>query len=57
LTGIARIMTVSPQVEAAIEARQRTGRPWGGAAFLERLERATGRVLAPGRRGRKPRPK
>ena len=31
------------------------GRPLGGGAFLEGLERRSGRRLSPGRRGRKPR--
>lgn len=39
----------------ALAARLRTGRPRGGAAFVERLEAETGRRLTPGRRGRKPR--
>ena len=39
--------------EAAIEASGRTGRPWGDAAFVERLEARTGRALA----RRKPGPK
>ena len=30
------------------------GRPVGGAAFLERLERDSGRTLAPGKRGSRP---
>ena len=46
---------LSPEAEAAIEAHQRTGRPWGDAAFLTRLEHATGRALAPRKPGRKPR--
>jgi putative transposase len=40
--------------EAAIEAHQRTGRPWGGAEFIAALERRTGRRLAPQKPGRKP---
>jgi putative transposase len=42
-----------PEAEAAIEAHQRTGRPWGDAAFMAALEQATGRRLAPQRPGRK----
>ena len=37
---------LAPEAEAAIEAHQRTGRPLGGAAFVKRLEEATGRSLA-----------
>jgi putative transposase len=39
--------------EAAIEAHQRTGRPWGGQDFIERLEAETGRALKKRRPGRK----
>ncbi len=46
---------LSPEAEAAIEACQRTGRPWGDAAFLTRLEQETGRSLARQKPGRKPR--
>ena len=46
---------LSDEAEAAIEAHQRTGRPWGDAAFLQRLERDSGRMLAPRRRGPRPR--
>lgn len=46
---------LSPEAEAAIEAAQRTGRPWGDAAFLTRIERETGRSLARQKPGRKPR--
>jgi putative transposase len=44
---------LDPEVEAAIEMHQRTGRPWGDAAFVEAIEQATGRTLAPQRPGRK----
>jgi putative transposase len=44
---------LDPEAEAAIEAHQRTGRPWGGDRFVERLEAETGRALA----RRKPGPK
>src|SRR5690606_24224656 len=37
---------LSPEDEAAIEAHQRTGRPWGGEAFVAETERRTGRKLA-----------
>lgn len=40
--------------EAEIEAHQRTGRPWGGASFVERLEAATGRRLKQQKPGPKP---
>ena len=43
------------EAEAAIEAHQRTGRPWGDAAFIGRLERRTGRTLARQKPGPKPR--
>jgi putative transposase len=46
-----------PETEKEIELHQRTGRPWGGAAFLSRLEKLCGRALAPKKRGRKPREK
>jgi putative transposase len=46
---------ISPDAEAAIEACQRTGRPWGDAAFVARLERATGRTLARQKPGPRPR--
>jgi putative transposase len=45
---------LAPEAEAAIEAHQRTGRPWGDAAFLERLEAQTGRTLKPQKPGPKP---
>jgi putative transposase len=40
---------------AVIEAHQRTGRPWGDEAFIERLEAETGRRLAKEKPGPKPR--
>ncbi|HEX5183492.1 MAG TPA: transposase [Allosphingosinicella sp.] len=43
-----------PGAEAAIEAHQRTGRPWGDAAFIERLEGETGRTLKRQTPGPKP---
>ncbi|MDT9600695.1 transposase [Sphingosinicella rhizophila] len=43
---------VPDEAAAAIELHQRTGRPWGDAAFLAGLEGETGRALGPGRRGR-----
>jgi putative transposase len=46
---------LSPEAEAAIEAHQRTGRPWGDEVFLERLEDATGRQLKRQKPGPKPR--
>jgi len=33
---------ISGEAEAAIEAHQRTGRPWGSAAFVQELERRMG---------------
>jgi putative transposase len=42
--------------EAVIEACMRTGRPFGDAAFVERLEAASGRVLNRQKPGPKPRP-
>jgi putative transposase len=36
---------VPPEEAATIEAHQRTGRPWGNAAFIERMESETGRTL------------
>jgi len=44
---------LAPEMEAEIEAHQRTGRPWGDTAFVRRLEAQSGRMLAP----RKPCPK
>jgi len=46
---------LAPEVEAAIEMHQRTGRPWGDAAFIANLEHSTGRTLARQRPGPKPR--
>jgi putative transposase len=46
---------LAPDAEAAIEAHQRTGRPWGDAAFIERLEARTGRRLKRQKPGPKPR--
>ena len=45
---------LDPEAEAAIEAHQRTGRPWGREQFVERLERVTGRTLTKGKPGPKP---
>lgn len=45
---------LSGEAEAAIEAHQRTGRPWGSAAFVQELERRTGRRLTVQKPGRKP---
>ncbi len=44
-----------PADEAAVEAHERTGRPWGSAEFVATLERRTGRQLARQKPGRKPR--
>jgi len=41
--------------EAAIDASGRTGRPWGDAAFIARLEAATERTLAKQKPGPKAR--
>ena len=41
--------------DAAIRARERTGRPLGPDAFVARLETAAGRTLMPGKPGPKPR--
>jgi putative transposase len=46
---------LSPDAEAAIEARQRTGRPLGDEAFIDRIEGLSGRSLKPQKRGPKPR--
>jgi hypothetical protein len=45
LVGKLRHVPVSPET---------VGRPLGDAAFLGRLERESGRTLAPGKRERKP---
>jgi len=37
-----------------LRRHERTGRPFGGERFLARLERLVGRVLHPGKAGRKP---
>ena len=39
------VRQAAPEAEETIETHQRTGRPWGDAAFIERLENETGRVL------------
>lgn len=39
--------------KATIERHARTGRPLGGVNFVEHVEAVTGKVLAPGRPGRK----
>jgi putative transposase len=44
-----------PEGLPAIAADETIGRPHGDAAFLKRLERRTGRPLAPAKRGPKPR--
>lgn len=43
-------------LSASLRRAETIGRPAGDHAFLEALERQSGRSLAPGRRGRKPRP-
>jgi len=43
--------------DEVIERHTRTGRPLGSGAFVERLETATGRSLAPKRPGRRAQPK
>ena len=45
---------LDPEAEAAIEAHQRTGRPWGPEQFVKRVERETGRTLTRGKPGPKP---
>lgn len=45
---------VDPAAETAIESSIRTGRPWGEAGFVERLEAQTGRALARRKTGPKP---
>jgi len=42
------------QATRALRIAETTGRPVGGAAWLERVEQASGRVLAPRKRGPKP---
>lgn len=44
---------LAPEDQAALETAMRTGRPWGDADFIERLERETGRTLARQKPGRK----
>ncbi len=46
---------LSAEDHAAIRACERTGRPLGSASFIVKLEKKLGRVLAPRKRGRKPR--
>lgn len=41
----------------ALRRAETIGRPLGDAAFIERLERLTGRMLAPARRGRPAKPR
>jgi putative transposase len=43
-------------VYAALRQSETTGRPLGGAAWLETIERQTGRTLTPQKRGPKSRP-
>lgn len=45
---------MTAEEEAAIEAHERTGRPWGDTAFIDRLEDMTGRVLKRQKPGPKP---
>lgn len=45
---------LSDEDAAAIKRHARTGRPWGEAAFIERLEAVTGRTLKAQRPGPKP---
>ncbi|MCL5279948.1 MAG: hypothetical protein M1376_08595 [Planctomycetes bacterium] len=46
---------VSPEFQEELWRRhERTGRPLGAPAFLDRVERRLGRVVRPARPGRKP---
>lgn len=42
------------EIAETIEAHQRTGRPWGDAEFVKRLEEQTGRMLTRRKPGPKP---
>ena len=44
----------SPKLDEEFEQHERTGRPMGDMAFLEKLGHLTGRDLVPKRAGRKP---
>jgi putative transposase len=46
---------LEPATEARIRTSTYTGRPCGSEAFIAEMERVTGRVLSPRKRGRKPR--
>ena len=52
----ANLLACEPEADlfAALRAAESIGRPLGGERFLTRLERKMGRVLKPGKRGRKP---
>lgn len=52
----AAFFAVEPDAEAerTLRRAERTGRPAGAPTWVAELEARTGRVLAPGRRGRKP---
>ena len=39
-----------------LRRHERTGRPLGASAFLDRIERTLGRIVRPAKRGRKPKP-
>jgi len=51
-----QFLAVVPSEEGlqALRLHERTGRPLGSPAFLDRIEHAVGRVLRPGKRGPKP---
>lgn len=52
----ADLLTIEPEVDLfdSLRAAESIGRPLGDDRFLTRLERKTGRVLKPGKRGPKP---
>lgn len=46
--------TDDQQATRALRMAETTGRPVGSSEWIEKLERLSGRALAPGKRGRKP---
>lgn len=52
----ADMITSEPEADlfAALRAAESIGRPLGNDRFLDRIERRTGRILKPGKRGPKP---
>ena len=47
---------LTPEQAEVLRAHERTGRPLGEPAFLDRIERTLHRIVRPARPGRKPKP-